>query len=120
MVGARRGVEAWSQVVHQLTKLQTSEQNGGCAGEMTMPALAGERRSERAKCGVAAPLAKWWLLSYARLAVLSGAAKIPQNTRSLFSVWDSEGVVHEPSVRKAVAGDRSGRTQILSRVRLFR
>ena len=54
MVGARRGVEAWSQVVHQLTKLQTSEQNGGCAGEMTMPALAGERRSERAKCGVAA------------------------------------------------------------------
>ena len=35
--------------------------------------------------------AKWWLLSYARLTVLLGAAKIPQNTRSLFSVWDSEG-----------------------------
>ena len=55
--------------------------------------------------GVAAPLSEVVVTSYARLAVLSGAAKIPQNTRSLFSVWDSEGVVHEHSVRKALAGD---------------
>jgi hypothetical protein len=34
--------------------------------------------------------------------------------------WDSDGVVHEHSVRKALADDRSGRTQILSRVRLVR
>jgi hypothetical protein len=34
--------------------------------------------------------------------------------------WDSDGVVHEHCVRKALAGDRSGRTQVLSRVRLVR